>query len=150
MQNIWNFIVKNASLQEAGNSWDRQIQCKIWWPRTWIATSILSWLGFSKISRPVINISVLNSNLFCKRPILINGNYIAEIAVFYKKCNKSCIFFTWCLLMAVPYSFSRSSFTFSSLKIFCFDALTFVFPFFSFEFSSFTFRTHRRKLHLLS
>ena len=43
-------------------------------------------LGFQKISKPVINIiSVLNSNLFCKRAILINRNYILEIPVSYKK-----------------------------------------------------------------
>ena len=30
MQNIWKFIVKNASLQEVGNSGDRQIRSKIW------------------------------------------------------------------------------------------------------------------------
>ena len=30
MQNIWKFIVKNASLQEVANSGDRQIRSKIW------------------------------------------------------------------------------------------------------------------------
>ena len=55
MQNIWKFIVKNASLQEVANSGDRQIRSKIWsrlyypgelTPRG--GTRDFNWRGWSK------------------------------------------------------------------------------------------------------